>query len=187
MSPGTEIIELHGRQFQKFIDHSELLEIIDSLAHDVNSDYEYKKPIFLLLLNGAFMFGSALFGRFKGDAELMFVRAKSYEGTQSKATVAVTGLDSKALDGRDILIVEDIVDTGNTLSQFLPLVQEGNPRSVKLATMLFKPTSLQHEIEIDYCGKQIPDDFVVGFGLDYDGLGRNLPHIYSLAAPEANS
>lgn len=150
------------------------------MAEEINRDYAGKKPIFIAILNGAFIFASDLFRNVNVDAEICFIKLASYKGVKSTGKVITSiGLDVE-LYNRDVIILEDIVDTGKTLSAFLPQLLHQHPASLKVATLLHKPTATVHEITIDYLGFTIPDKFVLGYGLDYDGLGRNLKEIYQL-------
>lgn len=178
-----ECIKLNGKTFRKAIAHDEIIEKIELLADRLNADYANctTPPIIIGMLNGAFMFYSELVKRLKFDCEVSFMKMKSYAGTHSTGQVSqLIGLE-KDITYRDVIIVEDIVETGNTISTAWKILQEKNPRSIKVATMMFKPESynIKH-IPIEYYAMIIPEDFIIGFGLDYDELGRNLPDIYSL-------
>ena len=178
-----ERIKLNGKTFRKAIAHDEIIEKIELLADRLNADYANRTtpPILVGMLNGAFMFYSELAKRLKFDCEVTFLKMKSYVGSHSTGQVSqLIGLEKNITD-RDIIIVEDIVETGNTISTAWNMLQQQNPRSMKIATMMFKPESYHIEhIPIDYYAMIIPEDFIIGFGLDYDELGRNLPDIYSL-------
>src|SRR5205085_5224695 len=139
-----------------------------------------KRPLFISILNGSFMFSADLFKYLEIPAEICFIKLASYKGTKSSGQVVTAiGLDTD-ICGRDIIILEDIIDTGKTLSQFLPQVFNQQPASLKIAVLLHKPEATVYPIQIDYCCFTIPNKFVVGYGLDYDGFGRNLPEIYQL-------
>ena len=139
-----------------------------------------KKPLFIAILNGAFIFAADLFKQINIEAEISFIKLASYKGIKSTGKVITAiGLDVD-LHRRDVIIVEDIVDTGKTLFQFLPQLQHQHPASLKIASLLHKPDALLHPIKIDYLGFTIPNKFVIGYGLDYDGLGRNIKEIYQL-------
>lgn len=174
------IITVNNKNFTPFIPASEIAERIKEMADKINKDYEGKRPIFIAILNGSFMFASDLFKHISIDAEICFIKLASYKGTRSTGNVITSiGLD-EPLEGRHVVIIEDIVDTGNTLHKFLPQLHNQQPASLKIASLLHKPTALEHPITIDYLGFSVPNKFLLGFGLDFDGLGRNLAEIYQL-------
>lgn len=175
-------IKVHDLVFKPFLDAATIQQRVRALGDAIASDYEGRKPLFLVMLKGAAIFAADLVRSCNIECELSFVRLSSYKGTASTGEIE-TQLppDPEEIRHRDIIVVEDIVDSGHTLSSFLPMLQEMQPRSVAIASLLFKPDMLQHPgITIDYLGFSIPPEFVVGYGLDYDGLGRNLPEIYTL-------
>jgi hypoxanthine phosphoribosyltransferase len=175
------IIQVKDKSFKPYLSAEEISTQIKKIAAQINIDYAGKQPIFIAILNGAFMFAADLFKDITIDAEISFIKLASYVGTKSTGNVITSiGLD-ESLKGRHIIIVEDIVDTGTTLFKFLPQLHDQHPASLKLAVLLNKPESLQYPVAIDYIGFSVPDKFLLGFGLDYDGLGRNLPAIYQLA------
>ena len=176
-----QTVRLHDRSFSQYLSEEEITNRVEAISVQIYKDYTDLQPHFLVMLNGAFMFASELYRRYGGDAEISFVKAKSYQGLKSTGKVEFDPVDSELVKGKDILLIEDIVDSGNTLSNFIPLLKQHQPKSIRIASLLFKPASLKHDVKVDYCGFEIPNDFVVGYGLDYDGLGRNLPAIYSLA------
>jgi hypoxanthine phosphoribosyltransferase len=174
------LIKLHDKTFDIYISEEDIQKKVKEIAANINRDYQNKKPLFIPILNGAFMFAADLFKNITIDAEISFIKLASYKGMKSSGQVLTAiGLDMDLID-RDVIIVEDIVDTGNTLRVFLPKLQHQQPASLKIAALLHKPESLQHPLTIDYAGFSIPDKFVVGYGLDYDGLGRNLSAIYQV-------
>ena len=152
-----------------------------TITHEkINKDLEGKNPLFLVVLNGAFMFASDLLKKITIDCEITFVKLSSYVGTKSTHMVReLIGLD-KSLTGRHVVVVEDIIDTGITMHNTLPKLEEIGAEEVKIATLLFKPNAFQKDFKIDYVGMEIENDFIVGYGLDYDGLGRNLADIYKI-------
>ncbi|HEX2535131.1 MAG TPA: hypoxanthine phosphoribosyltransferase, partial [Chitinophagaceae bacterium] len=153
---------------------------IREIAGAINRDYEGKRPLFIAILNGSFMFAADLFKHLSVDAEICFIKLASYRGMKSSGRIITAiGLDQDVFN-RDVVIVEDIVDTGRTLSEFLPQLFHQQPRSLKIAALLHKPDAQKYQLGIDYLGFSIPDKFVVGYGLDYDGLGRNLKEICQL-------
>ncbi|MCM1355646.1 MAG: hypoxanthine phosphoribosyltransferase [Staphylococcus sp.] len=171
-----------GMNFRPYITSSQIQERIGELAKSIIAEYSGRTPLFVCVLNGAAPFAVDLFRACEDmDAELTFMRLKSYEGTGSTGVVKkVMGL-SENLGGRDIILVEDIIDTGNTMVKLLEDLQAHNPASIRIATLLFKPAALQHpELKPDYVGFEIPKKFIIGYGLDIDGLARNLNDIYIL-------
>lgn len=173
-------ISVHDKQFEPYLSAEQINTEIRRVAAELNNDYAGKKPLFISVLNGAFMFAADLFKMLTIEAEISFIKLASYKGTKSTGQVITAiGLDID-LFGRDVIIVEDIVDTGKTLNEFLPQLKHQQPASMKIVALLHKPTATVHPLTIDYLGFSIPDKFVVGYGLDYDGLGRNIPEIYKL-------
>lgn len=174
------VIQVLDKKFQPYIKAGEIQEQINKLAQQINQDYADKKPLFIAILNGSFMFASDLFKELTIDAEICFIKLASYKGTKSTGNVITSiGLDMPLTD-RHVIIVEDIVDTGKTLHEFLPQLVSQQPASLKIAALLHKPEALKHPLSIDYIGFNVPNKFLLGFGLDYDGLGRNLKEIYQL-------
>ncbi|MDN3586673.1 hypoxanthine phosphoribosyltransferase [Pedobacter aquatilis] len=172
-------IKVEDKEFEIFLENDTLNKRIRLLGIQMNVDYEGKCPLFIGVLNGSFLFMADLIKEIDVPCEVAFMRVASYQGTESSGNVKeLIGLPDN-LDGRDIVIVEDIVDTGLTLTHILKTIKEKNPASVKVASLLLKPAALKHQIdELDYIGFEIPNEFVVGYGLDYNGLGRNLTDIY---------
>lgn len=174
------IIKVHDKQFQPYIGSEELQLRIREMAAQINKDLEGEKPLFIAILNGSFMFAADMFKYLTIEAEISFIKLVSYKGTKSTGNVVTSiGLDED-LYGRTVVILEDIVDTGKTLHQFLPQLQHQQPKQLLIAALLTKPEALAHPIKIDYLGFSVPNKFLLGYGLDYDGLGRNLPEIYQL-------
>ena len=175
-----QLIRVHDKNFEPFLSEEEIARRISEVANQLNQDYTGKRPVFIAILNGAFMFASDLFKRLTIDAEICFIKLASYKGTKSTGhVITAIGLDMD-LYGREVVIVEDIVDTGKTLYHFLPKLQHQQPASLKIAALLHKPEATLFPLQIDYVGFSIPNKFVVGYGLDYDGLGRNLKEIYQV-------
>lgn len=173
-------IQVHDKIFIPYLSADEISEQVCRVALEINRDYEGKKPLFIGILNGAFIFAGDLFKEITVEAEIGFIKLASYKGVKSTGKVITAiGLDAD-LYNRDVIIIEDIVDTGKTLSQFLPQLEHHHPASLKIASLLHKPDAMIHPIKIDYLGFTIPDKFVIGYGLDYDGLGRNLKEIYQI-------
>jgi len=174
------IIQVLDKQFEPYITAQQISEQVKKLGRQLNADYAGKKPLFIAILNGSFMFAGDLFKQLEVDAEICFIKLASYKGTKSTGNVITSiGLDMPLQD-RHVVIVEDIVDTGKTLHEFLPQLVNQQPASLKIATLLHKPEALKYPLTIDYLGFSVPNKFLLGYGLDYDGLGRNLKEIYQL-------
>lgn len=174
------VIKVHDKSFGPYLSEETILERVKEIAAQLAEDYKGKKPLFIAILNGSFMFASDLFKQLNMEAELCFIKLASYKGLKSTGNVVTSiGLEDD-LFGRDVVIVEDIVDTGKTLHNFLPKLQHQQPRSLKIVTLLHKAEATEYPLQLDYVGFTIPNKFVVGYGLDYDGLGRNLKEIYQL-------
>lgn len=173
-------IKIKDKEFEIFIPAKKIYEAIDVIAEKMNKDLEGKNPLFVCVLNGSFMFAADLLKRITIPCEISFVRMSSYSGTSTTGDVKmIYGLEEN-IEGRTIVVVEDIVDTGNTMERMLKQLHALDPKEVKVSTLLFKPEALQHEVQLDYIALNIPCDFILGYGLDYDGYGRNLPDIYKL-------
>ena len=174
------IIQVIDKKFKPYIKEQELLAQIAKLGKQINEDYVDKRPLFIAILNGSFMFASDLFKELTIEAEICFIKLASYKGTTSTGNVITSiGLD-ESLKDRHVVIIEDIVDTGKTLHAFLPQLINQQPASLKIAVLLHKPDAMEHALTIDYLGFIVPNKFLLGYGLDYDGLGRNLKEIYQL-------
>jgi hypoxanthine phosphoribosyltransferase len=174
------VVKVHDKSFETYLDEAKILQRIKELATDISKDYAGKRPYFIAILNGSFMFAADLFKQLDIEAELCFIKLASYKGMKSSGNVVTSiGLDDD-LFGKDVIIVEDIVDTGKTLHNFLPKLEHQQPNSLKIATLLHKFEATEYPLQLDYVGFKIPNKFVVGYGLDYDGLGRNLKEIYQV-------
>ncbi len=177
----VQTIALHDKQFKPYLSARELAAATQAVAARINQDYAGRRPLFVAVLSGSFMFAADLLKHVRVDCEIAFIRVASYEGTQSTGQIKeLLGLHED-VRGRDVIILEDIVDTGHTMQALLAQLREKQPASLEIATLFFKPASLQHELSLRYVGLEIPNDFIVGYGLDYDGLGRNLPDVYVAA------
>jgi hypoxanthine phosphoribosyltransferase len=175
-----ELIKVHDKEFKPYISADKITGEVKRVASEINKDYAGKKPLFIAILNGSFMFAADLFKEINIEAEICFIKLASYKGIKSSGQVITAiGLDVD-LVGREIIVIEDIVDTGNTLSKFLPQLYHHHPASLKIAALLHKPEAMVHPIKIDYLGFSVPNKFLLGYGLDYDGLGRNIKEIYQL-------
>ncbi|MGL4956708.1 MAG: hypoxanthine phosphoribosyltransferase [Bacteroidales bacterium] len=175
-------IRLHDKSFDLSISGIQIDEAIQVLADKINADYKNinEPPLFLSVLNGAFMFSANLTKRITVPCEISFVKLASYHGERSSGKVTELIGISDILRDRHIIILEDIVDTGNTYEALMATLQRHAPKSVKIATMLFKPDVYKKQLPVDYAAIHIPNNFIVGYGLDYNGLGRNLPNIYTV-------
>lgn len=174
-------IKVKDLQFEPFISHQSIEARVTELANRLTVDFHGKNPLFLSVLNGSFMFTSDLMKAFLSPCEISFIKLASYQGTESTGLVqTLIGLNN-SIENRHVIIIEDIVDTGNTVKIILDLVKNHKPASVQILTLLFKPEAFKEDFEIDYVGFEIENKFVVGYGLDYDGYGRNLNQIYVIA------
>lgn len=171
-------IQVHDKTFVPYISQESIEQKVKELAAEINRDYENKKPLFIAILNGSFIFAADLFKSVHIQAEICFIKLASYKGTKSSGQVVTAiGLDIDIND-RHVIIVEDIIDTGRTLHYFLPQIINQQPASLKICVLLHKAEATKYPVKIDYLGFTIPDKFVVGYGLDFDGYGRNIKEIY---------
>ena len=175
------MIHLHDKTFEPFISSEEIDFAIQNLAKQMDDDFFDDTPVFIGVLNGSFMVMSDLMKKYRGMCEVSFVKMASYEGTQSTNEVKQLIGINENLEGKTVVIVEDIIDTGNTIEELRAIFKEKNVKHLKIETLFFKPEAYTKDIKIDYVGIRIPNKFIVGYGLDYDGLGRNLPDVYQLA------
>lgn len=176
------VIQIHDKKFEIFLSEDIIQKRIGELATEIDKDYAGRKPLFIAILNGSFMFAADLFKHLQSKAEICFIKLASYKGMKSSGKVVTSiGLEEDLFD-KDVILLEDIVDTGKTLHHFLPKLEHQQPRSLRIATLLHKPDATQFPLNLDYIGFSIPDKFVVGYGLDYDGLGRNIKEIYQLSS-----
>jgi len=174
------MITLNGLQFQEYISEAILLKAIDEVAAQINSDFKGKEPVFLVVLNGAYKFATELLSRFEGDCEIEFIKMSSYDGTSSTGQVQTHIPLEADLEEREVVIVEDIVDSGNTIEKITQMMVQAGVNKYRIASLFYKPEAYTKEYKIHYVGLEIPNDFIVGYGLDYNGLGRNLNAIYKL-------
>lgn len=173
-------IQHRDHEFEPYITSGAIQSRVEELGQEIGRDYSDKYPLLIGVLNGAFMFTADLMRAITIPTEVSFVKYASYEGTSSTGEVkALMGI-RESLEGRHVIIVEDIIDTGRTMQQLLATVKEQNPASVAVASCLLKPEMLEKPIDIDYLGFEIPNRFVIGYGLDFDGFGRHLPDLYQL-------
>jgi hypoxanthine phosphoribosyltransferase len=175
-----ESLKVHDKLFKPYITAEQISEQVKRVASEIDRDYKNKKPLFIAILNGAFMFAADLFREVAIESEICFIKLASYKGVASSGQVVTAiGLDVDIV-GREVIIIEDIIDTGKTLSHFLPQLKHHHPASLKIAALLHKPEAMVYDIKIHYLGFTVPNKFLVGYGLDYDGLGRNMKEIYQL-------
>lgn len=175
-----DIIRVKDRNFKLFLTKETIEKRISETARLINEELHDKNPLFLAVLNGSFMFASDLMKQVSIPCEISFVKLASYEGMQQGGKIReVFGL-SERIDGRTVVIIEDIVDSGKTMQQLLDSLYTRNPAEIRIATFLFKPAALTCPLKLDYVAFEIPNDFVVGYGMDYDGFGRNLDQVYTV-------
>jgi len=175
-----QTISLGDKTFRPYISEEQIQVAVKQIATRINEDYKGKCPLIVPILNGSFMFASDLLKQLSCQCEISFIKASSYRGTSSSGQLTSLIGINEDLSGRDVIILEDIIDTGHTLAKIIPSLKELQPASVRVATLLFKPLALKADITIDYIGMEITNEFIVGYGLDYKGLGRNLKEIYQL-------
>lgn len=175
-----DIIQIKDKRFKTFIPEAKILQEVSRVANEIMNDLKGEKPLFVSVLNGSFMFTADLMKYLDMPCEVSFVKLASYEGTSSTGKVKeLVGLNDD-ITGRTVVIVEDIVDTGLTMQRLVETLKARNPKEVRIATLLVKPDKLQVPLDIQYVAMNIPNDFIVGYGLDYDGLGRNYRDIYTV-------
>lgn len=175
-----ETIQIKDKCFKTFIPEAQILREVSRVAREIKNDLEGENPLFISVLNGSFMFTADLMKCLDMPCELSFVKLASYEGASSTGKVKeLVGLNND-IAGRTVVIVEDIVDTGLTMERLIETLKARNPKQIRIATLLVKPDKLQVKLDIDYVAMNIPNDFIVGYGLDYDGLGRNYRDIYTI-------
>lgn len=175
-----QALRVHDKEFVPYLSQAEIEEAIQRLGEKISVQYKNEFPLFIPILNGSFMFASELFKHINIPCEICFIKLASYKGTTSTGHLITSiGLDTE-VKNKHIIVLEDILDTGKTLSLFLPQLKNQQPASLKVAALLHKPEATVHEVKLDYNCFKIPNKFVVGFGLDYNGLGRNIPALYQL-------
>ena len=175
-----QTIQVKDKSFSLFIPEDKILKEVKRIAAQINKDYEGQEPVFLAVLNGSFIFAADLLKEVNLPCEISFVKLASYQGVSTTGEIReVIGLNTD-LTGRPVIIIEDIVDTGLTMAHMLEELKKQNPASIDICALLLKPGKMQVDLDIKYCCLQIPNDFIVGYGLDYDGYGRNSRDIYTL-------
>nr|WP_321354531.1 hypoxanthine phosphoribosyltransferase [uncultured Draconibacterium sp.] len=174
-------VKILDKEFELFIPYEKIRSVVEQMAETMNKELADKDPLFLCILNGSFMFAAEIYKRIDFvESEISFVKLASYQGDSTTGTVKqLIGLNEE-IEGRTVVILEDIVDTGITINNIQEQLAKMNPKEVQVATLLLKPDALQKEVDLKYVGMEIPNDFIVGYGLDYDGYGRNLIDIYTV-------
>ena len=173
-------VRVKDKEFEPFIFADQIAKVVQQMADSINEDFEGKNPLFLAVLNGSFVFAADLLRKITIPCNISFVKFASYSGTSTTAEVKeLIGL-SENIKGRHVVIVEDIIDTGITMDFILTNLSKLDPASLKIACFCHKPDAFKKSFRIDYIGMNIPNEFIVGYGLDYDGWGRNLPDIYKI-------
>ena len=172
-------ITLYDKTFVKFITHEEILQIVNKLAHAVEKDAS-DLPVFITVLKGGMLFAADFAKAYKKQALFDFIRVKSYVNIQSQGKVKVLLDVSENIKEKEVYVLEDIVDTGNTLEKIIEILQKHQPRSIKIISLFFKPDAYKKNYPVHFIGKEIPNKFIVGYGLDYNELGRNLKDVYQL-------
>lgn len=173
-------IKLHDNYFIPFIESKQIADVVKNLANQIETDLKNEQPIFIGILNGSFMFIADFVRQYKSNCEVSFVKLASYQGTTSTGKIKELVGIQEDLKGKTVVILEDIIDTGNTLEEIFKIFADKEVKALKVATLFFKPEVFKKDLKIDYIGLSIPNKFIVGYGLDYDGLGRNLSDIYQL-------
>ena len=176
----NRIIRIHDKDFAPFIPYSKIDKAVSEIAERMNKELHDKNPLFIAVLNGAFMFASDLFHKIEFPCEITFVKLASYSGTKSTETVRqLIGIDEDIV-GRNVVVIEDIIDSGLTMERILAQLKMVGAANIKVATLLYKPNAFKGNYPIDYIGLEIGNDFIVGYGLDYDKHGRNYKDIYKI-------
>lgn len=176
----NQTVKIHDKEFAPYFSADKLSSAVKKMAAQINEQYQNQTPLFLSVLNGSFMFTSDLLKEVNIDCELSFIKVSSYSGTSSTGQVSsIIGLNQD-VKNRNLIILEDIVDTGNTIEKLISDLEQLNPASIKVAAMFFKPEAYKKSRKIDYVGIEISNEFIVGYGLDYNERGRNLPEVYKI-------
>lgn len=176
----TKTVRLQDKKFALHINAARIENVVQQMADKINTDLAGKNPLFICVLNGVFLFAADLLRKIDTTCEVSFVKVSSYEGTASSGVLKTQIGLKEEIKGRTVVLLEDIIDSGNTVDKLLKTLEQEHPAEIKIAALLFKPSAFKKDFKIDYIGLEIPNDFVVGYGLDYNGLGRNLPEIYKI-------
>lgn len=179
-SEKRDIVTINELDFVIYLSAREIQNRIREIAADITVKYKDKNPLFLVILNGAFMFAADLMRNLDFECDVQFIKASSYQGLSSTGKVSFGKVEELKLNDRHVILVEDIVDSGLTLNSFIPKLAEYHPKSLAVCTLLDKAEARVFDVDVDYTAFTIADHFVIGYGLDFDGAGRNLPHIYQL-------
>jgi len=179
-SENRDIVTIDDLNFVIYLSAREIQNRIREIAEEITNDCKDKNPLFLVILNGAFVFAADLLRNLDFACDVQFIKASSYKGLSSTGKVTFSKIENLQLKGRHVVLIEDIVDSGLTLNSFIPELGTYEPASLKVCTLLDKKEARAFEVKVDYTAFSIPDKFVIGYGLDFDGAGRNLPHIYQL-------
>ncbi|HBJ76669.1 MAG TPA: hypoxanthine phosphoribosyltransferase [Porphyromonadaceae bacterium] len=174
----TEIVEANGKKFAPYISEEEILQGVERVAKEISRDFKGKNPLLVVILKGAFMFASDLMKRLDFPCEVSFVKLSSYVGDVSTGRIKEHLPLGDSVEGRNVIVIEDIVDTGATMRYFINHLKELGTQEVKLASFLIKPHRMDKGVKVDYFVREIADEFVIGYGLDFDQVGRNLRNIY---------
>jgi hypoxanthine phosphoribosyltransferase len=172
--------KINGVEFVPFMESKTIYEKVKEIANSINNDYQGLNPVFVIVMNGAFVFAADLLRRIKIECDIKFVQAKSYVGLDNTGEVEINWPPETNFTGRHVIIVEDIIDTGHTIHRLNIEIQKHKPSSIEVTAIFVKPDAHIHKLEIKYPGLQIPQAFIIGYGLDYHGLGRNLKHVYQI-------
>jgi hypoxanthine phosphoribosyltransferase len=179
-------IKVLDKDFKIFIPSNSIKRAIENIAMQINNDFDGKEVVFISILNGAFMFSAELLKHIRLDCKISFVKLSSYAGDSSTGTVKeLIGLNED-IKGKNIIILEDIIDSGLTIDSIVTQLKQKKPSALKIAALLFKPQSYQKNLKIDYTGLEIADEFIIGYGLDYNGYGRNYENIYAMTGKESD-
>lgn len=177
-----QTVKIHNKLFHQYISAAEIQDRIVEISKELTKKFADKNPVFIVVLRGSFMFAADILRQFNDPCEIEFVKLSSYDGMQSTGKIKIDlAPNASKINNRDVIIIEDIVDSGLTMHFFMHYLQEFQPKSVSLVSFLYKPENMKKDVLIDHIGFTIPDLFVIGYGLDYDGNGRNLAAVYQLA------
>ncbi len=180
-SGNNDKVRIENYEFEKYLDDFQIETIVQRLAEEVISDYSEKNPVFIVVLSGAFIFAADFLRKITFEHDICFVKVKSYEGMKTLGKLDMQLPIDIDVSDRYLIILEDIVDSGNTLYNFKEYLEQLKPYTVEIVSLFFKPDALERELRVSYVGKSIPTEFVIGYGLDYNGKGRHFKHLYKLS------